>query len=270
MVQPRGSRREFLALAAAGGTTLAFAKGAVARERIKPPAFPSKYPPDVDSKFYADGRVHPFRGNTLVCHLAQQGPDAACFDALLDVYRDAPAHGFTRKLALLPPSSYHMTVFGGANDKPRLRQSWPADLPLDMPLERCTEILKDRLEAAKISCALPIRMRVDPIQDPQNGRPLTMDLLPFDDAETAKLATVRRAISEATKIPIVEPDTYKFHISVGYSIAWLTPDESAQLKKTFADWARHVRERAPIIPLGAPEFCTFDDMYAFHRLMFLA
>jgi hypothetical protein len=81
---------------------------------------------------------------------------------------------------------------------------------------------------------------------------------------------VRRAIASATKIPIGAPDTYEFHISIGYSIAWLTPEENAQLKKTFGDWSDHVRERAPVIPLGAPEFCVFEDMYAFHRLMFLA
>src|SRR3546814_10770713 len=49
--------------------------------------------------------------------------------ALLDIYREAPAHPFVRKITLLPPSSYHMTIFGGANDKPRERKSWPADLP---------------------------------------------------------------------------------------------------------------------------------------------
>src|SRR3546814_7288625 len=97
----------------------------------------SKFPPDVGSKFYADGRVHPFPGNTVICHVPQQGEHSGCFNALLDIYREAPAHPFVRKITLLPPSSYHMTIFGGANDKPRERKSWPADLPIDMPIERC-------------------------------------------------------------------------------------------------------------------------------------
>lgn len=79
----------------------------------------SPFPPDVGSKFDADGRVRPFAGNTVVCHLPQQGEHADAFEAMLDIYREAPSHPFMRKVALLPPSSYHMTVMGGANDTPR-------------------------------------------------------------------------------------------------------------------------------------------------------
>ena len=256
-------RRQFLGLMAAGATAAVSAPALAQTSR-------SAYPPDVGFKFFADGRVHPFPGNTVICHVPQQGEDSACFDALLDIYREAPSHRFVRKVALLPPSSYHMTVFGGANDKPRKAQSWPADLPLDMPIERCNTILAERLKAARISCPLPIRMKVDPSQDPTNGAPLTLRLLPADSGERDKLTQVRRRIADVTKVPISRPDTYRFHISLGYFIAWLTPAEEIEFTRTFNRWAGQLAAKSPVITLGAPEFCTFEDMYAFHRVLFLA
>lgn len=259
---PITDRRQFLGLAA-GGASL------VLGSSMKADAARPAFPPDVGSKFYGDGRVHSFPGNTVICHLPQQGPDAGCFDALMDVYRDAPRHRFVKKVALLPPSSYHMTVFGGANDHPRLPASWPSDLPLDAAMEACNRLVADRLRATRIECPLPVRMKVDPAQDPTNGRPLTMRLLPFDDAEHAKLRSVRQQISSATKIPLPATDLYRFHVSIGYSIGWLDANEEAEFVQVFSQWCRQVAARAPVIDLGAPEFCTFEDMYAFHRLMFL-
>ena len=257
-------RRQFLGFMAAGATTAAVGAPTMARTSR------SAYPPDVGSKFFADGRVHPFPGNTVICHVPQQGQDSGCFDALLDIYREAPSHRFIRKVALLPPSSYHMTVFGGANDKPRKQQSWPADLPIDMPIERCNAILAERLKAARITCQLPIRMKVDPSQDPTNGAPLTLRLLPADGAELEKLTQLRRMIADATKVPLPLPETYRFHISLGYFIGWLSPAEEIEFAGTFNRWAGQLAAKAPVIKFGAPEFCTFDDMYAFHRVMFLA
>ena len=257
------SRRELMR-AASAGAVVALAGPSFAK--VGRPAFP----PDVGSKFDADGRVLGFPGNTIICHLPQQGVEAACFDALMNVYRDAPRHGFTRKVALLPPSSYHMTVFGGANDHPRMAQSWPADLPLDLPMDQCNRITADRLRQASIRCPLPIRMRVDPAQNPMNGQPLTMRLLPLDDDEGAKLATVRHAISRATQIPLGKLDTYRFHISIGYSTGWLTQAENTEFVSVFNNWSLQVAARVPVINLGAPEFCVFEDMYAFHRILSLA
>src|SRR3546814_1123827 len=84
-------RRNFLGLMAAGATAVVGAP--VSARQVR-----SKFPPDVGSKFYADGRVHPFPGNTVICHVPQQGEHSGCFNALLDIYREAPAHPFVRKI----------------------------------------------------------------------------------------------------------------------------------------------------------------------------
>ncbi|GAY22800.1 hypothetical protein SFOMI_3362 [Sphingobium fuliginis] len=72
-----------------------------------------------------------------------------------------------------------------------------------------------------------------------------------------------------TKVPIPTPDTYRFHISLGYFVAWLTAAEQITFARTFNRWARQLASKSPVITLGAPEFCSFDDMFAFHRIMYL-
>lgn len=255
------SRRGLLKLGALGAAVLTAPATLGARTE--------NYPPDVGRKFSAGGRVLPFAGNTVICHLPQQGENAAAFDAMLDIYRDVPAHPFARKIALLPPSSYHMTVFGGANDRPRMRESWPADLPFDMPIAECNRVMTERLKRADLHVALPIRMRVDLDQKPVNGKALIFLLQPADDGERAKLAKLREQLADVFKIRAPDAASYRFHISLGYAIAWFTPAEMRELETAWARWVRQIADKSPIITVGAPEYCTFADMYAFKRQLLL-
>lgn len=257
------SRRNFLQLAAVGAAGFAAAPTALIARAHR------AYPPDVGSKFYPDGRVHPFPGNTIVCHLPQQGDRAACFNSLLDIYREAPTHRFMRKITVLPPSSYHMTIFSGITDRSRKPENWPADLPLDMPLEAVSRTLGDRLRNFEPAVPLPIRMRVDPVQEPLKGGALIFRLQPFDDVENTKLRRLRDRLADVLKLQPPGHDRYQFHISFGYKIAWLDSAEERDLVETWRHWAAHIAEKNPEILLDGPEYCTFDDMFAFHRQFYI-
>lgn len=227
-------------------------------------------PPDVGRKFAADGRVMPFKGNTVLCHLPQQGADSEAFDALLDLYRRFPAESWTRKMTALPPSSYHMTVFGGANDRDRQRPRWPADLPPDLPMTECDRILGERLSAFRLGeDGPPYRMRVDPAAPDEDETPLTLRLLPADTATERRLRRLRDRL--AAVLGIREPGhaSYRFHITLGYLFATLSTDEDEAFRRTLVEWKTQVAQRVPTIRLGAPEFCLLDDMFAFKRQFYL-
>jgi hypothetical protein len=227
-------------------------------------------PPDVGRKFNADGDVVQFAGNTVICHLEQQGEKAACFNALLDIYRDAISHPFMRKVTLLPPSSYHMTVFGAANNAERVAGLWPRNVPLDLPIAECHKIIADRLRTFKTNVSLPIKMRVDLAEPGPEERPLTLRLLPLDEAENKRLRMLRDRLSDATGVRTPGHDAYRFHITLGYLFEWLEPSENEAFRSTLRQWCEMVATRVPVIELGAPEFCTFEDMFAFHRQFYLS
>jgi len=227
--------------------------------------------PDVGRKFAADGRVIPFAGNTIICHLPQQGPDSAPFDALLDIYRALPTQGWARKVAILPPSSYHMTIIGGANDKERRRPLWPTDLPLDLPMAECNRILGERLRHFALGEeAGPYHLRVDPREPSPMERPLTMRLLPLDQREDHRLRRLRDRLAAVLDIQDPGHDSYGFHITLGYQVAPLTDGEESAWRQALAGWKARMIAHAPVITLGAPEYCLLEDMFAFKRQFYLA
>lgn len=230
-----------------------------------------RLPPDVGRKFSADGRVLPFEGNTIICHLPQQGSGSEAFDALLDIYRALPGGSWARKMTALPPSSYHMTIFGGANDKARRYPLWPAGLPLDMPMTECDRILGERLRAFRLGDeASPYRMRVNPEAPSAGETPLTVRLLPADAGTEARLRRLRDRLAEATGIREPDHDRYRFHITLGYQFAALTPEEDAAWRGSLAVWKTMIAKRAPVILLGNPEYCLLKDMFAFKRQFYLS
>lgn len=221
-------------------------------------------------KFFADGRVRPFAGNTIICHLPQQGEDARCFDALLDIYRAAPGWDFAACVAMLPQSSYHMTVFGGANDRPRNRATWPLDLPLDLPMPECNRLLGDRLRAFRMGIDMPIRMKADPDRISGDAKTLAIRLVPLDADEAAKLKLLRARLSELLRIVPASLDSYEFHITLAYLIRSLTAAQGVALRRLKHEWHRAILAEAPVIALGPPEYCTFADMFAFARQFYLS
>lgn len=119
----RISRRRLMA--AAGTSLLATS---LATPAMTPP------PSDVGRKFLRSRRPMPFAGNTFVGHLEQQGDGYDSFDRVLNIYRQFPEQRFAHKFAVLPPSSYHVTLLGGVNEIDRARGPWPSDLPRDHAL----------------------------------------------------------------------------------------------------------------------------------------
>ena len=224
---------------------------------------------DTQRKFFANGQVAPFHGNTIVCHLDQQGQNTALFDALLDIYRQLPALRFARKITALPPSSYHMTIFGGANHPERKPGLWPTSIPLDTPIEECTRILGERLEKAKLGPIAPIRMRVDLSNPVERENPFTIRLLPIDEAENQRLRALRNRLSEILEIRSPNHDLYRFHVTLAYLIRRLDASELREFRAEYKARHAEVAERCPIIELGQPEYCSLEDMFHFKRLAFI-
>lgn len=250
------SRRRLLGLAAGAGAALA-SRGGAAAELV------------AGAKFLSDGRVAPWSGNTVVCHLPQQGPDAAAFEALLDGYRSSTAEPRLAAVTLLPPSSYHMTLYGGANDLTRDRGDWPTYVAPHATMAACDAAVAARMRRLRLGLTLPIRMRVDPEQGALQGDALQVGLLPFDAREAEKLAAARQALARAFDLRVPRTAPYRFHVSIGYVVRPLSAAERRSAQDVVVEWSRRLASRAPVIMLGAPEFCAFEDMFHFRRVTFI-
>ena len=257
------NRRDLLKIAAASTAYLA-GGGAVEAEV----AHATPVPADVGRKFLANGRVRPFAGNTIICHAPQQGDNASYFNALLDIYRDAVALPYARKIALTPPSSYHVTIFGGANDQERQPGLWPKAVPLDASMIDCNSWVAQKLKAFSLDCQLPLRFKIDP--NPPREAPFVLRLAPVDAQENAKLRSLIERLSASLGIIPPEIDKYRFHTTLGYSLQWLDESEDRDFQSRMTAWRLATARTCPEIQLGAPEYCVLEDMYAFHRQFYLS
>ncbi|WP_213806085.1 DUF1868 domain-containing protein [Granulicella sp. dw_53] len=218
-------------------------------------------PKDASLKFTSAGVHRPFAGNTLICHLPQQSKVRDAAAALGDALRSC---SFAHKLGILPSDSYHMTVFPGANDQDRTLYGWPADIPIDAPMSECNRIVQERIASFRMTGHLPIRVRVDVEKTLGPQRVSSLRIVTADEREEANLRNLRdRMAKEIFRFRTPDHATYGFHVSLAYQMKPLTREEAVQHQDILKHHVPAIVAAAPVIELGIPEFCTFDDMFRF-------
>ena len=219
-------------------------------------------PDPVDSgpgkKFDAQGQAQRFPGNTVICPISPDNPSFAVLHAAYErLYQEVASD----RLAKLPASSFHMTVFDGALDARRRPGDWPHGLPLDASMQACNRHVADALRKTAITVKTPIRVKIDPAE--VSGVPTLVYLKPLDAQEEQRLRRLREQLTTATGIRHDNAESYRFHTSFAY---YIHPFDRAGLKVYQGAYQRMVKQLSrtlAVLELGDPGFCLFDDMLAF-------
>jgi hypothetical protein len=197
-------------------------------------------------------------GNTVVRHVS---PGSQTERTLVELRARLQALPWAHRFAWTDVASYHMTVFGCAIETARTPDQWPRSLPLDTPIDAVSDWLDSRLDGFA------------------GPGPFTMDIhavTPFGltlTGATESDESVARARHDALAIAYDQRppghDTYAFHLTMAYLIDWL-PDEMVETyEAAMAECTEWVRSRLPVVELGPPVFCSFDDMNWFEPLRVL-
>lgn len=209
-------------------------------------------------KFDSAGNALPYPGNTFICDVPAGSP---CHLALVRVQEGLKSFSAAPAFAFLPADSFHMTLFRGVNDKRRLANEWPRDLPLDMPLAEVTREFVRRLEGLVLPGAFrmrPLRLYSNPTGETQ------LALEGVDAAEQARLREARESLRQALNHERPGDRDYTFHITFSYRLRPLGDAEQARLDelqgRLFAEFA----ERIGVVDVGGPVLCRYDDMMSFH------
>ncbi|CAM3159740.1 hypothetical protein BZK31_19395 [Pseudomonas floridensis] len=216
-------------------------------------------PYDVNRKFYENGKARPFAGNTIISQIPLRTPFS---DALTTVRNTLAAHAFSQCLSLLPPSSYHMTVFEGVIDEQRDPPLWPTQVAKEATVEACTDYFTERLKDFDLSDGFRPRMRVDDFNVHKDSG-ATLHLLPVDAQESRKLRNLRDRLADRLGIRAPNHEVYGFHVSLGYLVKWMTDRETRDYAAVQQDCLAFLRQTFDVIELDTPRFCTFNDMLAF-------
>lgn len=221
----------------------------------------ARYPPWIGQKFNPDGTVLPFPGNTIICSLSEEND---LYHRLLTLVEQFEKQDFALRFALLPPTSWHMTLFEGVCDNIREPELWPAELPLDATLHECTSFIEQKLQNFDSGCDSPFHMNIEGWESLKTGIALTV--APASEEEEARLREVRDRLAVHLGIRAPDHEGYIFHISLTYTLRYLTEQEELVVAEFLN---AHLPDLPSSFELESPEFCVFDDMTAFHRRLFL-
>lgn len=214
------------------------------------------YAPAVGNKFYEDGRVRQFPGNTVICFVDPQSAVYAHCDWIQDQLGSLP---FAHKFTLLPMPSMHMTVFQLITDDTREPDKWSSHLPLDASLEETDDYFIKRF--AQVPPPDGFQMSFDQVRSGTVG--ISIRLQPANDESAQRLKQYRDVLSEATGVRFPDHDSYFFHISLAYHIQQQTEEEAAQFEALLADINEKMHGTFGVFKTGQPQLTFFDDMFDF-------
>ena len=213
------------------------------------------YGSTIGKKFYEDGTVRRYPGNTVVADILPGNPAYAVMCKLRQMVIDT---GMDEYLILLPENSYHMTVLQGVNDQVRKETHWPKGLPLDATMTQAD----DFVSAAFLEIGLPgpARMRFDAVHISTGA--CIIRLYPADEAQEKLLRDFRDQAADNLGLRLPNHENYRFHISLGY-VRVLPEGEAAEKLEQLKVKINAYIANQPEFTTEAPYMAYYRDMHAF-------
>ena len=213
------------------------------------------YSQHVGEKFNPDGSACFFPGNTVLCPVVRQ---SQTFQVLSLFHNAILQQAWHRNFAMLPPSSYHMTVFDLVCDQVRKRGNWSSRLPLDAPLA----VVDDFMVAQWKSAPPPPKPKML-LESLEIGAYITLRLKPINDRQNIALREYRNVLSQRFGVRHPNHDSYFFHLTFAYGITSLDADERVQIAAFVEKWEPQLRDQLSVLALQPPQLCFFADMTHF-------
>ena len=215
-----------------------------------------QYGSSIGIKFYENGDVRTYPGNTVVADVT---PDCPAYDVMVKLHQLVIDKGLDSHQILLPKDSYHMTVIRGVNDQVRKPTHWPKEgLAFDAPM---TEV-DDYITKAVTSVPMPKKMRMKFDRAMLNAGDIKILLVPADEEQAKILKDYRDAVANAIGLFLPGHDEYRFHITLSYTRVIAEGDDAVRMDEMLAEMDRIIKDQ-PDVDITAPYMAYYNDMFAF-------
>lgn len=215
--------------------------------------------PHFGTRYDEAGIFLPEPGNTIVCHLEAGSETEAVLQEIRGRYRSMPGG---EHLAFTAESSLHMTLFQGIIEYRRRLPYWPSDVALDAPIDDMTAIFMDRLAGFPPGPAFQMEVI--------EATPIGLTLAGVSEMDRIALRSWRDRLADLLGYRHSDHETYAFHITYAYVTQRFDDETILAWQPFLEEVVEEIRQRAPIIALRPPAFCSFEDMNHFEELLVLA
>lgn len=213
------------------------------------------YSRHVGEKFNEDGSARLFPGNTVLCPVT---PASDTMEILKQFHAAILQELWHRYYAMLPPSSFHMTVFDLVCDQVRKPENWTTLLPLDAPLEAVDAFVQQQWQSAPSAPQPSVvvgRLEI--------GDYITLRLRPLNDPANQLLRQYRDTLSAVFGIRQPNHTEYFFHLTYAYGITALDEREKEIIADFVQHWEPLLQQQLAVLELLPPQLCFFQDMTHF-------
>lgn len=214
-----------------------------------------KYGKNIGAKFYEDGSVRRYPGNTCVADVT---PACSAYEVMLKIRRIFEKAGLGDHYIFLPEDSYHMTVIRGLNDQVRKEGYWPECLAKDTPMDK----VDDHVAAAITGAGIPDGARMKFREITASDSCVIVRLDPADEEQNTILRSFRDRAAKNIGLFLPKHETYDFHISLAYTRIIPQGDAALALEHTLQE-VNKMLQAAPAFVTTPPYMAFYDDMYAF-------
>jgi hypothetical protein len=213
------------------------------------------YSKHVGEKFDQDGNARLFPGNTVLCHVT---PKSETMKLLLRFHSAILQQDWHKNYAMLPPSSFHMTVFDLVCDQVRKPEAWTSRLALDAPFTAVDAMTLENWQSAPAPPTIHVQLDYLDI-----GDYITLRLKPKDVHSNNLLREYRNSLSELFGIRHSNHESYFFHLTYAYGIKSLDEVEKEAIQVFVGEWMPVLQKGLSSIELEPPALCFFADMTHF-------
>ncbi|MFK7803393.1 MAG: hypothetical protein AB8G95_17290, partial [Anaerolineae bacterium] len=133
---------------------------------------------------------------------------------------------------------------------------WTPHLPLEASLDEMDRFLIDKCDQLKFPKGFDISFK-------QMRFPATISVGPAHEKSHTAIWHFRNQIADLTGIRRSDFDKYQFHITLGYNLIELEPNEIAEQNDVFQRIDKRLKETFGIFETTSPIPTFFDDMARF-------
>lgn len=224
-------------------------------------------PSKVVKKFHHDGSSKTYLGHSLVCPLPCNSDLAATLKNLRKGLSEHRLSFLFNNEALLPDSSWHMTVFICIRDQERAEDVMPRDgyaanlkndVGLTGPYNDWLLYTIKQVEGLELKpdARPPYRLVIDK-NVPRIRYSIALRLHPTTDS----LLKLRDQLAQQTGIKHTNHDSFAFHITLAYLLREPTQVKAEEL----GNFVEHYLENGPAeVEFRTVSLCAFEDMQRFN------